>query len=122
MRRISKDAQYQRNRRKELTPKGFCTTCFLNQAVDGRRSCIKCLTHDRKRMRLRCLRIRNETLSYYGKGGKLSCCARGCTVINIYMLTLDHIKDNGKQERDDTGKLGWLFYEWLKKRGYPEGY
>jgi hypothetical protein len=122
MRRITKDAKYQRNRRKIFNAKGFCTTCFLNKRLKGRRSCITCLEWDRKRMRLRCIRIRTETLSKYGKGRKLLCCARGCKISNIYMLTLDHIKDNGKQERLETGKLGWLFYEWLRRRGYPSGY
>lgn len=122
MRRLSKDAIYQRNRRKEFEPKGFCSTCFLNKAMRGRRSCLACLVYDRKRMRLRCLKIRNDTLSHYGKGGKLLCCAKGCEISNIYMLTLDHIEDNGKQEREETGKLGWLFYEWLRRKGYPEGY
>jgi len=123
MRRITKDALYSRNRRKKLCGRrGFCSTCFLQKAVNGKRSCMKCLVWDRKRARRRVLEIKNEVLSHYGKGKNLLCRAKGCLVSNIYMLTLDHIDGGGSLERKETGRLGWMFYTWLKKQNFPSGF
>lgn len=122
MRSITADANYMRRRRENLGKKGFCSTCFLEPAIESRKSCLKCLEFDRRRTRRRTLATRIRTLTYYGKSGKLLCCARGCRVSDIQMLTLDHINNNGKQERESTGKLGWMFYEWLRSKGFPSGY
>lgn len=35
-------------------------------------------------------------------------------------LQLDHIKENGKQFRQETGLKGFNFYLWVIKNNYPE--
>ncbi len=40
-------------------------------------------------------------------------------------LQIDHIEDNGWEERKKLGgqsNAGWNFYRWLKKQNWPEGY
>ena len=42
---------------------------------------------------------------------------------NIWSLTIDHINNDGAEERRRIGrKFGYAFYSWLKKHNYPEGY
>lgn len=113
---------YNTNRRKLSIKLKRCTTCHQSKSAKGRLSCIRCLKRDRNRSRKKTIAVRIRTLSHYGKGGRLMCRANGCRITNLFMLTLDHIRDNGGRERKKTGKLGWAFYEWLRKRGYPKGY
>jgi len=44
----------------------------------------------------------------------------------IAALTIDHIDDNGAEERErifhNKHRAGIDFYRWLRKNGYPEGY
>lgn len=68
-------------------------------------------------------KLKLETLSYYGKGGKLQCCWPHCDVADVDMLTLDHINDDGGTgRRGREHGSGHKFYMWLKKNHYPEGF
>lgn len=62
-----------------------------------------------------------EVLTYYGKG-KLACIR--CGYSDLRALSIDHIKDNGAEERrkDKTASTGTWFYSRLRRRGYPQGY
>ncbi len=70
-----------------------------------------------------------EALTHYGKGGKLMCCWRGCTVSDVDMLSLDHIKDDGVKHRKKLGKKingihqfgGKEIYHWVIINGFPKG-
>jgi hypothetical protein len=68
------------------------------------------------------MRTKTEVLAHYSDG-TLSCIKCGYT--DIRALSLDHINDNGAEERR-TNKVaktgGTSFYHWLKRQGYPEGY
>jgi hypothetical protein len=65
-------------------------------------------------------KIKLETLTHYGNG-KLSCLQ--CSMSDPDMLTIDHIDNNGGEERKQLNhKAGAKFYCWLKKNGYPQGY
>lgn len=67
-------------------------------------------------------KIKVEVLSHYGNGG-LACVS--CGFSDIRALTLDHINNNGAEERraNKVVKSGgtWL-YQWLRRQGYPGGY
>jgi hypothetical protein len=73
--------------------------------------------HDRR------LKLKIIVLTEYGKDHTLQCCWDNCPVIDVDMLTLDHIYNNGKADRANKGgKGGYIFYAWLKNRNYPAGY
>jgi hypothetical protein len=61
-----------------------------------------------------------EVLTHYGKHGKLQCCWKGCKVVGIDMLTLDHKNDDGARHRREIGPGNT--YTSVKKLGFPEGY
>lgn len=48
-----------------------------------------------------------------------------CGFADIRALQIDHINNNGAEERKSLGGQqvsGWRFYRYLEKEGYPEGY
>ena len=55
--------------------------------------------------------VKVQCLEKYGK-----ICPCGCTDLDV--LTLDHVNDDGKKHREDTGKVGFGFYIYLRKNGY----
>lgn len=68
-------------------------------------------------------KLKTEVLTYYGKGGKLSCCWRKCNIVDIDCLTIDHIKNDGQKHRKYGRRLtGRTLYRFLRMQGYPEGF
>lgn len=64
-------------------------------------------------------KIKFEALAMYGP-----CCFE-CGITDIRVLQIDHIENNGNTERNSLGGYkyaGYQFYQWLKKRGWPQGY
>jgi hypothetical protein len=62
-------------------------------------------------------RLKYEVLSHYSGGGKPSCQCCGVSD-SIHFLTLDHINDDGKEDRKLHG-LGITFYAKMKRLNYP---
>jgi hypothetical protein len=65
--------------------------------------------------------LKNEVLTYYGPNHVLQCTF--CDVIDIDMLTLDHVNNDGCADR--RGKpyfAGIQFYRKLRQEGFPPGY
>ena len=62
------------------------------------------------------LRRRIQVLKAYG--GETPKCSN-CSVTEIRVLELDHINNDGSQERKSVGKLGAGFYGYLIKNNYP---
>ncbi len=65
---------------------------------------------------------RVEVLSYYSAAGYPTCAC--CGIIDVDILTIDHINDDGNKQRKE---LGWRgsgipFYNYLKEHDYPPGY
>lgn len=64
--------------------------------------------------------IKNDILEHYGKQCIL------CGFSDIRALQIDHINNNGAEERKSLGGgqnfSGWRFYEYLIKQNYPTGY
>lgn len=63
--------------------------------------------------------LKDEVLARYGL-----CCAR-CGFDNKMALCIDHVDNNGSEERRALGgqnMAGWNFYRTLKSRGWPDGY
>lgn len=70
--------------------------------------------------------VKVEVLSHYGPSGQLCCSAKDCHISDVDMLVLDHVLDNGAEEKralgGGSGGRGWNFYRLLKRLGFPEGY
>jgi hypothetical protein len=64
------------------------------------------------------LKLKLQALARYG-GPSCACCGEE----RIEYLDLDHIHNNGSEERKlARTKGGYAFYLWLKKKGWPDGY
>ena len=65
--------------------------------------------------------IKIEVLTHYGRG-KLACVS--CGEHRVACLSIDHINGNGRQDRKAHGAEtgGWVFYNALRRAGFPEGY
>lgn len=66
--------------------------------------------------------LKREVLTHYGKGGELKCCWADCEIIDIDMLSIDHVNDDGNHRRAGNKSSGWPLYSVLKRTGYPEGF
>jgi hypothetical protein len=66
--------------------------------------------------------LKLEVLSHYGLEGKLQCCWPECCVIDVDMLSLDHVNNDGAQERrnGNRGGAGHPMYARVKRNGFPE--
>lgn len=62
--------------------------------------------------------LRYTVLSHYSQG-EPRCLS--CGIIDLDVLTIDHIKGNGNAHRKITGG-GVEFYRWLRKNNFPDGY
>ncbi len=66
-------------------------------------------------------KVKIQVLTYYGKDKELKCAL--CGEDRLGCLTIDHINGGGHQHRKNLGiKGGVLFYRWLIKNNFPEGY
>lgn len=65
-------------------------------------------------------KIKLEVLIHYsGNPPRCVCCGETHSIF----LTIDHIKDDGAKQRKELNlKSGYLFYKWLIKNNFPEGY
>lgn len=63
--------------------------------------------------------LKAEVLGHYS-GGTPKCVK--CGIVDIRVLSIDHIDGGGFKHRNDPSMRGYAFYRWLKKKGYPEGY
>ena len=66
-------------------------------------------------------KLKTVVLTYYGKRGMLQCCWPACNVIDIDMLTLDHINDEGYKDKRKHGR-GITFYKKIKVKRFPVGF
>ena len=68
--------------------------------------------------------IKIEVLTHYSPNGVLCCSWGGCLIDDLDMLVLDHVADDGAQERrkaPNSGK-GHELYRKLRNESYPLGY
>ena len=63
--------------------------------------------------------LKRSILALYSNSEDPKCVRCGITDVDI--LCVDHIENNGNKHRRQLG-VGWDFYAWLKRNGYPEGY
>jgi hypothetical protein len=68
--------------------------------------------------------LKLEVLTHYGPKGSLGCCGEACTVVDVDMLSLDHINNDGAAHRRVVGKnkTGEKMYRLVKSEGFPSGF
>jgi predicted transcriptional regulator len=66
--------------------------------------------------RRRRLKIKLDVINGYG--GKCACCGE----IRVDFLTIDHINNDGKEDRKKFGRSANKLYRWLIANNFPEGY
>lgn len=71
----------------------------------------------REQQRIYDLSIKIKVIEEYG--GK--CCCPGCNIDTLEFLTIDHINNDGAEERRQNGKKsGGKLYRWLIKNNFPK--
>ena len=101
------------NRRK----KGLCEFCD-NPARPGKVDCPK---HREKRSAAR-QALKLKVLAHYGKRRTAVCCWPGCGESDPDMLTIDHVNDDGAEDRRQTRLGGKTLYSRLHSEDWPSGY
>lgn len=91
----------------------------MNRAEAGSVVCDQHLEKLRKNSRQNCVEVKRKVLEHYG-GGK--CVWPGCSITDPDMLTLDHIENNGAEDRKAKRRLGVILFRHLIKNDYPEGF
>jgi hypothetical protein len=76
---------------------------------------------DKINSRHRRVETKIKVLSNYGRHKQLQCSWPDCPIIDIDMLCLDHVNDDGFEQRR-SGLFTNRLYEYLLREGYPEGY
>jgi hypothetical protein len=72
-------------------------------------------------------KVKAEVLAHYGRDG-LRCAFPECPITDPDMLEIDHINDNGAEERkkniEEIGRMrsGINLYDYLKIENFPPGY
>lgn len=106
--------QYSRDRHSKYKAAGLCRFCGENPEP-GHAYCAKHIDFNNKRGKIRHQTNRQIVINHYG--GKCFCC--GLDIIQF--LTIDHINNNGRAERNKHGS-GSEFYSWLIRNNFPTGY
>ena len=70
------------------------------------------------------VRVKIEVLTHYGPAGQLRCAWPNCDVVDVDMLSLDHINNNGAQDRRSAKneRGGSNTYWRVRNAGFPEGF
>jgi hypothetical protein len=109
----------------------YCDVCIKERNRRGRKEWERRQHNDdpverRKFHRMRARKHRASTkeivLAHYGKEGKPLCKWIGCSVCDIDMLSLDHVENDGKLDRNINSGGGHRLYMRVIKLGYPEGF
>src|SRR5208337_5073104 len=107
--------------RQEKRSKGICLTCS-QPAVPNRARCKKCSDKDAKKSLGINVQAKIEVLTHYGNNKELQCCWPNCTITDIDMLTLDHINNNGAEERRKVRRTGVMLYRHIRTLDFPKDF
>ena len=105
---------WQRARRLACKEAGLCYNCGVRKARPERTCCEHCLLAVHARARRHRERLTQAALTAYG-GAVCRCCGEEQTAF----LVLDHIGNDGAQQRRSVGD--GPFYQHLKRLGWPPG-
>jgi hypothetical protein len=101
-----------------LKAENKCLNCWTNIRVDNKNYCQDCIDKRKEYQAVRHNLLKGIIFNHYG-GFKCACCGE----TNPLFLSMDHINGGGTKHRRE-GKLrnSNLFYRWLMKNNYPEGF
>ena len=102
-----------------ITFSGNCKQCEKLRRVKRGKS-----DEEKQKAKQRCLRRKIEILKHYSIVPWAQCCWSGCSVVDVDMLTLDHIENDGNAHLDVSGRRysGTGLYQWIIKHQYPTGF
>lgn len=87
--------------------------------IGGTRHCKTCAKSKNEELeparRIKALELKREVIAAYG--GRCACCGED----RIEFLAIDHIFNDGAEDRRSNGKSGGQFYRRLKRDGFPQG-
>lgn len=119
---------WNKQKRLERINNGLCTYCGKTTPRSNKKICEDCydkhgskwIAKNRK-CNLNNLSTKKQRklkiMDHYG--GKCLCCGEA----GLTFLTIDHIDENGAEHRRQMpGLHGDLFYRWLEKNNFPDGY
>ena len=115
----------QKRRRDNYRSLGLCSCCGSGLDIPGRVQCSVCIGKakeaysrnlDRRRDYQRAYQRRLKSDMVEAYGGECLCCGE----TESSMLTIDHIFEDGAEERRGFMGLGSGAYRTLKKMGYPK--
>ena len=70
--------------------------------------------------------LKQDVLGHYSLLSLGYTCCGCCQESNLSKLEIDHIQSNGSAHRKalfgNKNRSGAMFYAWLRRNGYPEGY
>jgi hypothetical protein len=90
--------------------------CKLCEKKRAQRKYIERKELIREQQRIYDLSCKQKVIEAYG--GKCACCGESI----IEFLTIDHINNNGAEDRKNNGnKTGGKLYRWLIKNNFPQG-
>lgn len=77
--------------------------------------------------RVRRAKLKDEVLAHYGPQGHRQCSWPGCLIDDVDMLSVDHLNDDGADDRrrhtgTSRGGGGQEMYRRLKREGFPDGF
>ena len=62
---------------------------------------------------------KQDVLTHYGNG---KCACVWCSEGRMACLSIDHIAGGGNKQRKGSLRTSDMFYRWLQKNNYPEGF
>lgn len=65
--------------------------------------------------------LKLAVLAKCGKGGKVKCCWRNCCVIDPDMLSIDHVFNDPKEDKNGKRVSGFTLYSRILLNGNSEG-
>ena len=101
-----------------------CKTCKADHNKRNPLAYRKDIENTKKQNLERKIRV----LTHYGPDGRLGCCWVDCLIIDVDMLSLDHIHNDGASHRNalnkgaGRGKGGRSVYRDVEKRNFPSGF
>jgi len=112
---IRPTTQQRKNWQQSQRAKGLCRSCTSPVSIGP--LCEHHAKLDRDRTKKKAQAKKEQIIAHYGG----VCAWPECGVKDLDMLSLDHVNDDGAEDRKQFG-LGTRFYRYVVKQGFPDRY
>jgi hypothetical protein len=96
---------------------GRCLGCSSAEEIGTDVYCSVCKKKRSEGAQKRNQILKQTVIEHYGN----KCAWVGCDVADLDMLSIDHIENDGAQEKKVYRSAGFNFYRYVIKNGFPEG-